>query len=286
MQNHPELFPLYYVHVIRAGEISGTLAESLDLLMGYITWKIEFKKTVKGGLVYPVILLSVMSMAMVIMFTFALPRLLKALSGLGGEPPLSTRIIMSISGFMHDYMAVIIAVFFMLTVLIHFVWRTERGRYTIDSIIIKSYVIGDLVAKIDLSRYFKIVATLHATGVAVGLTFHAGAEVVENQFMAGKLRDVSNELLEGKSISQALKDIDHMPVMVLDMIALAERTGDLDGALTRAGEMLDKEVPEKVKKFMAYFEPLTVVFLGGMVLILLMSVFLPIYKTIGMIRVR
>jgi type IV pilus assembly protein PilC len=286
MQNNPALFPGYYVHVIRAGEISGSLGESLELLMSYISWKIEFKKTVKGALVYPAILLSVMSSAMVIIFTFVYPRLFKTFLGLGGEIPLSARMMMSVSEFIRNYGVIIIPAVIALIILFNVVWKTERGRYAIDSIILKLYVVGELVAKVELARYFKIVATLHSTGVAIEQTFHAGAEVVQNQVMARKLRNVPLVLFEGKSIHQALTDIDHMPVMVLDMISLAERTGDLDGALNRAGEMLDKEVPEKIKKFMAYFEPLTIVLLGGMVLVLLMSIFLPIYKTIGLIRVR
>jgi type II secretory pathway component PulF len=286
MQNHPALFPKYYIQVVKAGEISGTLGESLSLLMEYISWGIEFKKNIKGGLVYPVILFSVMSLAMVIIFTFVFPKLITALTVLGGQIPMSTRVVISISDFMRNYILIIIPTFFAFILLSKIVWKTESGRYATDRFILQLPVVGEMVAKINLSRYFKIVATLHSTGVSVRQTFETGAEVVENQLMASKLRNVSKVLLEGKSISQALSGIDHMPVMVLDMIALAERTGDLDGALKRAGDMLDKEVPEKIKKFMAYFEPLTIVLLGGMVLVLLLSIFLPIYKTVGMIRVR
>lgn len=286
MQSHSALFPKYYVEVIKAGEMSGTLGESLNLLMGYISWEIEFKKTIKGGLIYPAILLSVMAIAVVIIFTFVFPRLIKSLVKLGGEIPLATKLVMALSDFMRNYLLFIIPAIVVLVFIFKLVMKTEKGRYAIDSFILKLYVVGELAAKINLSRYFKIVGTLHSTGVSVGKTFETGAEVVSNQFMARKLHDVSRVLQEGKSISEALRGIDHMPFLVLDMIAIAERTGDLEGALNRAGEMLDKEVPEKIKKFMAYFEPLTVVILGALVLVLLLSIFLPIYKTIGMIKVR
>jgi type II secretory pathway component PulF len=286
MQNHPSLFPAYYVQIVRAGEISGCLGKSLDLLMDYISWRIEFRKTLTGILAYPAMVLATMSTAILIVFTFVLPRLLKVFTKFGGKMPLPTRIMMAVAEFMADYLVVIIPLIVLLIITINLIRNTENGRYAIDAVILKTRLVGELVAKADLSRYFKIVATLHAAGVTVTQTFHAGAEVVQNQVMAGMLREVPRAIFAGVSISQALSSNRHIPPMIIDMIALAEKTGDLDGTLNRVGEMLDKEVPERIRKVLSYLEPLTIIVLGGMVLLLLLSIFLPIYKTVGLIRVR
>jgi type II secretory pathway component PulF len=230
--------------------------------------------------------LATMSTAILIVFTFVLPRLLKVFTKFGGKMPLPTRIMMAVAEFMADYLVVIIPLIVLLIITINLIRNTENGRYAIDAVILKTRLVGELVAEADLSRYFKIVATLHAAGVTVTQTFHAGAEVVQNQVMAGMLREVPRAIFAGVSISQALSSNRHIPPMIIDMIALAEKTGDLDGTLNRVGEMLDKEVPERIRKVLSYLEPLTIIVLGGMVLLLLLSIFLPIYKTVGLIRVR
>jgi type II secretory pathway component PulF len=286
MDSQPRLFPPYYVHMIKAGEASGTLDNSLEFLMNYLNWQIEFGKTVRSALSYPITILTLMGSMMVIIFTVVFPKMLKLLTGLGTDMPLPTKIMVATSGFLRSYFPLVAAGAIALFFAYHFFKRSPRGLRIIDQLILNLPVIGNLVCKINLSRFFKIVATLHAAGLNVERTFIIGAEVVGNSVLSEKLRSIPASLITGESISDAMRRTGFIQDLVVDMVGIAEKTGKLDEALNRASDILDKEVPDTIKKLVAVIEPLTMVILGGLVLLLLLSVFLPIYKVVGSIKVR
>ncbi len=286
MEAHPRIFPGYYVHLVKAGEVSGSLEKSLDFLINYLTWQIEFKKTVKGALSYPITILVIMAILMVIIFTVVFPKMLKMITGLGGELPLPTKIMVSLSGFMRSNILWVTAVAIILIVAFQIGRRTPQGRQMIDNMLLKLPLIGNLILKINLSRYFKIIATLHGAGLNVERTFTIGAEVVGNSVLAEKLRSIPQALVTGENISDTMRRTGYIQPLVADMVSLAEKTGRLEEALTRASDILDKEVPDTIKKLVALIEPLTMAALGGLVLLLLLSVFLPIYKVVGQLKVK
>lgn len=286
MDSQPRLFPPYYIHLIKAGEASGTLDKSLEFLMNYLNWQIEFRKTVRSALSYPIAILTIMGGLVVIVFTVVFPKILNILTGLGAEMPLPTKIMVATSGFLRNYFPLIAVVVVILAASFQFFKRTPTGRRFIDQMTLRLPVIGSLVRKINLSRYFKIVATLHAAGLNVERTFIIGAEVIGNTVLSEKLRTISTALVTGDSISDAMRRTGYIQDLVLDMVGIAEKTGKLEDALNRASDILDKEVPETIKRLVALIEPLTMVLLGGLVLLLLLSVFLPIYKIVGNIKVR
>lgn len=286
MDSQPRIFPPYYIHMVKAGEASGTLDNSLDFLLNYLNWQIEFGKIVRGALSYPITILTIMGGMMVIIFTVVFPKMLKLLTGLGAEMPLPTKIMVAMSGFLRSNFPIIAVVVVMLIAAYQFSKRTPNGRRTIDQAILRLPVIGSLVRKINLSRFFKIVATLHSAGLNVERTFIIGAEVVGNTVLSEKLRTIPTALVAGENISDAMRRTGYVQDLVVDMVSIAEKTGKLDDALNRASDILDKEVPETIKKIVALVEPLTMVLLGGLVLLLLLSVFLPIYKVVGNIKVH
>jgi len=286
MDSQPRIFPPYYIHMIKAGEASGTLDNSLEFLMKYLNWQIEFGKTVRGALSYPITILTIMGGLMVIIFTVVFPNMLKLLTGLGAELPLPTRIMVATSGFLRSYFMLIAVFAVMLAASYQFFKRTPSGRRLIDRTTLHLPVIGDLVRKINLSRFFKIVATLHSAGLNVERTFTIGAEVVGNTVLSEKLRTIPAALVTGESISDAMRRTGYIQDLVVDMVSIAEKTGKLDDALNRASDILDKEVPETIKKIVTLVEPLSMVLLGGLVLLPLLSVFLPIYKIVGNIKVH
>ena len=286
MDSQPHIFPPYYIHMIKAGEASGTLDSSLEFLMNYLSWQIEFSKTVRGALSYPITILTIMGAMTVIIFTVVFPKMLKLLTGLGAELPLPTKIMVAMSGFVRSYFPILAAVVILLLIAYQFFKRTPNGRRFIDQTTLHLPVIGNLVRKINLSRYFKIIATLHAAGLNVERTFVIGAEVISNTVLSEKLRTIPAALVTGESISDAMRRTGYIQDLVVDMVGIAEKTGKLDDALHRASDILDKEIPETIKKLVALIEPLTMVLLGALVLLLLLSIFLPIYKVVGNIRVH
>lgn len=286
MQSAPLLFPPFYVQMIRAGEASGTLDGSLDFLVNYLTWQTDFKKSVKASLTYPITVLSVLGSLMFIIFTFVFPKMLKTITGMGGELPLPTKIMIGISGFLRSYYLPVIILIIVLYVGTKLYCRTPQGKRAIDGLLLKLPLIGMLIKKINMSRYFKIVATLHASGITADKTFAIGADVISNSVIAESMASIARVIVTGESISDAMRRTGYIQPLVIDMMSIAEKTGTLEGTLTRASEILDKEVPETIKKVFSYVEPLTMVVLGSMVLLLLLSVFLPIYKSVGHVKLK
>lgn len=286
MQSAPKFFPPFYVQMIRAGEASGTLDNSLDFLVKYLTWQTDFKKSVKSSLTYPITVLSVLGSLMFIIFTFVFPKMLKTLTGMGAELPLPTKIMIAISGFMRNYYLPVIILAIVLFIGVKIFRRTPQGKRTVDGLMLKLPLVGMLIIKINMSRYFKIVATLHASGINAEKTFAIGADVISNSIIAERMSSIARVIVTGESISDAMRQTGFIQPLVVDMMSIAEKTGTMEETLGRASDILDKEVPETIKKVFAYVEPLTMVVLGGMVLLLLLSVFLPIYKSVGQVKIR
>ena len=286
MQSAPRLFPPFYVQMIRAGEASGTLDASLDFLVNYLQWQTDFKKSVKSSLTYPITVLSILGTLMFIIFTFVFPKMLKTLTGMGAELPLPTKIMIAVSSFLRGYFPIIITVAVLLFIAAKIFKRTPQGRRFIDTLLLKMPLIGMLIIKINMSRYFKIVATLHASGINAEKTFAIGADVIGNSVIAESMTSIAKVIVTGESISDAMRRTGFIQPLVVDMMSIAEKTGTLEGTLNRASDILDKEVPETIKKVFAYVEPLTMALLGGLVLLLLTAVFLPIYKSVGQVKLR
>jgi type II secretory pathway component PulF len=286
MQSDVRLFPPFYVQMIKAGEASGTLEGSLDFLISYLTWQNDFKKSVKSSLTYPVTVLTVLGLLMFIIFTFVFPKMLKTLTGMGAELPLPTKIMIAISGFLKSYYLVVIVLAVVIYVAVKIFKRTPQGKKVIDGLLLKIPLIGMLIRKINMSRYFKIVATLHASGITADKTFAIGADVISNSVIAESMASIAKIIVTGESISDAMRRTGFIQPLVIDMMSIAEKTGTMEITLNRASDILDKEVPETIKKVFSYVEPLTMVVLGSMVLLLLLAVFLPIYKSVGQVKLR
>ncbi|ALC15271.1 type II secretory pathway, component PulF [Desulfuromonas soudanensis] len=286
MAERADIFPYYYLQMIRAGEISGTLEHSLEYLMSYLEWQVEFKKSTRSLLVYPSVVLSFMGVLATILFVFVFPALLKVLSGLKTDLPLPTRIVMGISNFAQNYFLLILVLLIVGAFAYRMLVKIPPIRLGVDRIFLRLPLIGDLAKKINLSRYFKTLATLQASGLDIQASFSTAAAVVNNRELQARLARVTEAILGGGSISQALIDTRAVPGLVISMVSLGEKTGNLDSALSRASDIFDKEVRETVKRLFAAMEPMIVVLLGAMMLVVLLSIFLPIYGIVGSIRVR
>lgn len=286
MQEHPALFPNYYVQMIAAGEVSGSLEKMLTDLMRYLDWQIAFKKTVRSALAYPVIVLSAVFLLITVLLAFVFPRLITILVGLHVELPIPTRVIIAVSGFVNDNFGYIIIA---IATVVFFakVWlRSYEGRRKFDTLVLAIPFLGDLGRKIDLSRYCKTMATLHSAGLNIIQTLTVSASVARNSVIAEALASVTAAVTNGESIAQSMQKTGVFPSLIISMVTIGEKTGNLDSAFQRISDMLDKEVPDTLRKVLAYLEPLIIVFIGVLVLGVLLSVFLPIYKIVGGIRVR
>lgn len=286
LEEQPRVFPEYYVQMVRAGEASGTLDKSIDGLLNYLEWQADFSKNVRSFFVYPLTILSILILLGGVLVIFVFPGLMKVFTKLDIVLPLPTRIVMGISNFAQHYWLSLGGLAVAAFIGIKLWSRTPEGRKRLDGLILALPVVGPLVVKINLSRYFKTLATLYNAGLEIQETFLAASAVVSNRVLREKLETIARAISGGETIHQAMINLGIFQSLVVEMVGMGEKTSNLDSSLLRVCSLYDREVPETIKKVFAVIEPLTVVIMGGMVLMVLLAIFLPIYSIVGGIHGR
>lgn len=281
MLEHPDLFPPFYVSMVKAGEASGNLEQVFTDMMAYLEWQIKLKKDVQAALAYPLIVLGAVVSLITILFVFIMPKLLNIINQLRVELPLPTKIVLFTVNFFKAYWPLIIVSVVVIPVLYRVVVHTARGKEILDRSMLKMPLLGMFVRKLNHSRYFRTFATLYRSGLSMNETLRLSAEVVKNSVIASSLGRVTNLVLGGEMFSSALKSSGEFTPLMLNMVEIGEKTGTLDNTVLRISEIYDKEIPETMKKIFTVLEPLMLAVLGGIVLLTLASFFLPLYKMIG-----
>lgn len=284
MLDYPELFPPFYTSMVRAGEVSGNLEQVLNDLMNYLEWQIKLKKDIKSALAYPVILLTAVASLIAILFIFVMPKFIKILMDLKVSLPLPTKILVFVVGVLKSYWPLIILCIILIPILYRIAYHTTTGRRVIDMSMLKIPLIGELVKKLNHSRYFRTFATLFRSGLNMNEILRVSSDVIKNTIIADSFNRVTNTVLGGEQLSKALKDTGDFGPLLINMVDIGEKTGTLDTTIIRISDIYDREVPETMKKVFTIIEPIIIVLLGGLVLLTVASFFLPLYKIVGGIR--
>lgn len=281
MLDYPDLFPSYYTSMVKAGEVSGSLEQIFNDIMVYLEWQIKLKKDVRAALSYPAIVMTAIFLLITILFVFVMPKLLKILTDLKVTLPLPTKILVFIVDVIKGYWPVIILLFILLPVVFRIIYRSETGRYAFDRLTLRIPFFGDLVRKLNHSRYFRTFSTLYRSGLNMNETLKVSADVVKNTYISETMNKVTNAVLGGEQISKALKNTGEFAPLLVNMVEIGEKTGTLDNTVMKISEIYDREIPETLKKIFTIIEPVIIALLGGIVLLALASFFLPLYRIVG-----
>ncbi len=286
MEKNKKIFPDFYIQMIRAGEKSGNMDKVFGDIMEYINWQIELRKTIRNAIFYPLMVLTALVGLIIVLFVFVVPKLQKVLISLNVELPLPTRIVIGLGDFFKSYFVVLIFFLMALFVMIKFALTTKKSRLIIDNILIRIPLFSEFIKKINYSRYFKTISTLFLAGLNVEQAFNTSARVVTNTFISDKMHEITDSILRGDTISKAMARAEIFPDFVIQMVSVGEKTGNFEKVTKKISEVFDKEVKDSVRRIFAVIEPLIILMLGFVVLLVLLSVFLPIYKMLGGIRGR
>jgi type IV pilus assembly protein PilC len=284
MAEYPELFPPFYISMVRAGEISGNLEQVLNDVMAYLEWQMKLKKDVKAALAYPAIVLTAVAMLIALLFIFVMPKFMKILADFKVGLPLPTKILMVVVGIVKGYWPLIILCLLATPVIFGVIYTTASGRRMIDMAVLRIPLFGELVRKLNHSRYFRTFATLFRSGLSMNEILRVSSDVVKNRVIADSFQDVTDAVLGGEQFSKVLKDSGEFAPLLVNMVEIGEKTGTLDSTIVRISDIYDREIPETMKKIFTIVEPLIIILLGGLVLLTVASFFLPLYKIIGGIR--
>jgi len=281
LREYPKVFDPLFSNMIEAGETGGILDGILQRLAGYIEKAVKLKRAVKSALIYPCAVLVIATGVIFILLWKVVPIFATLFAGMGVELPLPTRFVIGLSHFVGSFAWMIILGVGIIVYLLRRYHRTEQGRLVIDRIILRLPVLGNVMRKISVARFTRTLGTLLSSGVpmleAMDITAHtSGNAVVENAILA-----VRKAVETGRTVVDPLRESGVFPNMVVQMVGVGEHTGALDTMLQKVADFYEEEVDAAVADLLAAMEPLIIVFLGGVVGGVVISMYLPLFSLIG-----
>jgi type IV pilus assembly protein PilC len=285
LKKHPRVFSELYVNMVAAGEAGGILDTILNRLATYIEKAMKLKKKVKGALIYPAVVTSIAVMVIAVIMIFVVPTFAKMFANLGGTLPLPTRIVLGMSNFIAGIGGLmVLGAIIALIVFVVQVRRTEKGKLSIDKIVLKLPIFGVLLNKVAVAKFTRTLGTLVSSGVPILDGLEITAKTSGNKVVEYAIMDVRKGVVGGKTLAEPITKAKVFPPMVTHMIAVGESTGALDAMLAKIADFFDDEVDAAVSNLTAMLEPLLMVFLGTSVGFIVVAMYLPIFKLITLIK--
>ena len=278
LAKHPKTFDDLYTNLVVAGEEGGILDNVLNRLAVYIEKAEALKKKVKSALVYPSTIVAVAIIVVAVLMIFVIPVFDKMFSSMGHTLPLPTIIVIGISKLIKKFILLFIVALVIFVIMFKRYYNTEKGKMTIDSLVLKSPVFGILFRKVATARFSRTLSTLITSGVPIleGLTITsktAGNKPIEYAIMKAR-----TSISEGETIAEPLARSEVFPPMVTQMIAVGESTGSLDSMLSKIADFYEEEVDVAVATLTSLLEPLLMMFLGVTVGGVVIAMYMPIFK--------
>ncbi|UCF87315.1 MAG: type II secretion system F family protein [Nitrospiraceae bacterium] len=285
LRKHPRVFSDLYTNMVAAGESGGILDTILNRLAVYIEKAMKLKSKVKGAMIYPSVIVSVAIIVVWIILAKVVPTFATMFARMGGILPLPTRIVVALSNFLAGPggLAIIMSIIGLI-IFIVMIRRTEKGKYTIDSILLKLPIFGILLKKVAVSKFTRTLGTLIGSGVPILEGLDITAKTAGNKVVEYEVQKVRQAVSEGRTIAEPLTDSKVFPVMVTQMIAVGESTGAIDTMLNKIADFYDDEVDQAVSNLTAMLEPVIMVFLGATIGFIVIAMYMPIFKLITLIK--
>jgi MSHA biogenesis protein MshG len=277
MRRHPSVFSPFYVSMVQVGEMTGMLDETFIRLYNHLEFEKRMKESIKSAVRYPIFVVVAMAIAIVIVNIFVIPAFVKVFEGFHTELPLMTRLLIGSSSFFVHYWPFLIAVLIGAVVGFRAYINTIDGRYNWDKYKFQIPIAGKIILKSTLARFARSFALGMKSGVPIMQGLSSVALVVDNEYMRSKVEKMRDGVERGESILRTAVAAGVFNAVVLQMIAVGEETGDLDGLLFEVADMYEQEVEYEIKTLAAQIEPIMIVALGILVLILALGIFLPMW---------
>lgn len=278
MSAHPQVFSSFYVNMVRAGEESGSLEKSFAYLADYLDRSYEIVAKARNALVYPAFVITIFFAVMGLMLTLVIPKIAKILTDSGQELPIYTKIVIGLSDFLINYMALIFIVLAGGAVGFWRFSKTAVGRRTIDEVMISLPVLGNLQRKLLLTRICDNLSTMLSSGVSMVQALEVTADVVDNTVFKEIVESALFEVKGGRSFADSISEYPEIPTVLSQMARVGEETGSLSEIMTTLANFYRREVNQAVDTLIGLIEPAMIVLLGLGVGVLLASVLMPIYN--------
>jgi type II secretory pathway component PulF len=284
MSRYPQVFSPVYVNMIRAGETSGMLGQSLDRFVTLADRELKTRQRVKEATRYPKIVILSLGIASAVLIVFVIPRFAEVFSRFNTPLPLPTRVMIGINNVFQTYWYLVLVALFGIPFMIRHYIRTEKGRYFWDKLKTRIPVFGPLFLKIALSRFAYIFVMMNRSGIPILQTLEITSSTIDNVILSQSIEEIGRKVKEGSSLTDAMTESGRFTPLVIQMLSVGESSGTLDEMLMRLSEYYDMEVENSIKKLSTYVEPTLTLFLGVVVLFLALAVFLPWWNLASLFR--
>jgi type IV pilus assembly protein PilC len=283
LEKFPRVFSEFFISMVRSGEASGRVADTLEQLADHEERDYEIIRKVRGALVYPAFVLTTMIVLSVVMMVFVIPQLIGLFEESGVPLPWTTRVLIAMSLFGASYWWFLLLFFGLAIYLFSSYARTPEGMYTMSAVMLRLPLAGNLLRKISLARFSGALKTLVESEVPVIRALLIARDILGNRVYQAIINQTAEEVKNGSTISAALEKYPEIPLMVSQMISVGERSGKLGGSLEAVHRFYRREVDDTLQNLSQLIEPVVIVLLGIGIAMLLSAVLLPIYRLVEVI---
>lgn len=281
---HPAVFDTFFVSMVKAGEASGTLDSILDQVAIYLEKAVSIQRKVKSAVMYPTAVSGVALIITVFLLAFVVPTFKSIFSDLGGDLPFVTKIIIALSNLILHRFYIIIGVIIVAVFFFRQWYKTQSGKMAIDRLKLKLPVFGPLFLKVAISRFTRTLGTLIRSGVNILSALDIVSTTSGNLVIEEALIKTKASIQSGETFSKPLVECGVFPPMVTRMIDVGERTGALEGMLTKIADFYEDQVDAMVAGLASLIEPMLIVFLGVVVGFIVIAMYLPMFDMIKTIK--
>ncbi|NOZ75896.1 MAG: type II secretion system F family protein [FCB group bacterium] len=281
LSKHPDVFPEFFIHSTKAGEEAGAMEEVLLKLNDQLGRQSDIQRRIKKALRYPMMVMTAIVIAFVIIITFVLPNFIKMFA-MGGqaELPLPTRILIGISNAFQNYWYMIFGGILAIGFLFNYYIHTEQGRFNWDRFKLHVIVFGKLFHMVSIARFTSTLQTLNRSGLPILQSLEIGAKSTGNKVVEKAINEIAIGVKQGQGLTIPFRKSKMFPPLVIQMISVGEESGSLDEMLVNVSEHYDSLVDDAVDGLMAAIEPVMTIIIGGLVALLAAGMFMPMWGMI------
>jgi general secretion pathway protein F len=285
MTHYPQVFPAFYLNMVRAGEASGTLHLVLERLADFSEKQQALKGRVRAALAYPLFMFLIGSVVLFFLVAFVVPNVTRIFDEMHQTLPLITILLIGVSRFLETFWWIIVAgLIGAFVALKYFLSKTQKGRTLLDRTLLALPVVGQMNRKIAVARFSRTLGTLLESGVPLLASLEIVRNIVGNSLISDAIQKAGNDVREGQSLSAPLARSGLFPAISVEMISVGEQSGNLEPMLYRIAEAYEKEVESSITMLTSLLEPIMILVMGLAVGFIVVSILLPIFEMNQLVR--
>lgn len=278
LAKHPRQFDRLYVNMVRAGEVGGMLEVVLQRLAIFMERREALKRRVRGALIYPIAVMTIATAIVLFLLMYVVPTFAEIFTDFDATLPWMTTFLMDVGDFLLFEWWKLLLYINCTIIVLKILSKIKLVKSIMDRVLLKVWLVGDLITKVAVARFARTLGTLITSGVPILQSLKITKETIGNEVIENAIQKVHNSIKEGDTISAPLDEAKVFPAMVVNMIDVGEETGQLDQMLMKVADIYDAEVEAAVEAMLRLMEPALIIFLGGVIGFIVLALYLPIFS--------